>query len=167
MPAVVSDASVLIYLGALQRLDLLQNFFQEVLVAQAVWREVTCAARSRPGAKETIEAGRQGWLKVRSPQNLALVASLQTTLDAGEAESIALASESGALLLLMDESEGRAKARALGLAVTGTLGVLLRAKNSKAVPALKPLLDALITQFNFRLSRPLYEQALRQVGEAP
>jgi uncharacterized protein len=167
MPAVVSDASVLICLGALRQLQLLRDFYHDVLVPDAVWREVTVAAASRPGAHETIQASQQEWLKVRTPGNRALVASLQTTLDAGEAEAIALASELRASLLLIDESDGRAQARSLGVPVTGTLGVLLRAKQTGAVPALKPLLDTLIAQHSFRLSRPLYERVLQQVGETP
>ena len=95
------------------------------------------------------------------------MASLQITLDAGEAEAIALASEIGAGLLLMDESDGRAEARSLGLQVTGTLGVLLRARQVGMLPALKPVLDALIQKHSFRLSRSFYEQALRQVDEIP
>jgi hypothetical protein len=93
--------------------------------------------------------------------------SLQTKLDAGEAEAIALASELGASLLLMDESDGRNEARSLGLTVTGTLGVLLRAKQTGVLAALKPVLDTLIQQHCFRLGRALYEQALRQAGETP
>lgn len=165
MPAVVSDASVLICLGALGQLHLLRTFYQEILVPEAVWQEVTVAAASRPGAQETIHASRQGWLTVKTPSNRALVTSLQTTLDTGEAEAIALASQLGAGLLLMDESDGRSVARSLGVLVTGTLGVLLRAKQTGVVPELKPLLDTLIAQHSFRLSRSLYEQALQQVGE--
>ena len=48
MPAVVSDASVLICLGALGQLHLLRTFYQEILVPEAVWKEVTLAAISRP-----------------------------------------------------------------------------------------------------------------------
>jgi hypothetical protein len=167
MPVVVSDASVLICLGALRQLQLLQDFYREILVPDAVWQEVTVAAATRPGAPEAIQASQQGWLKVRTPGNRALVTSLQTTLDAGEAEAIALATESGASLLLMDESDGRALAQALGMSVTGTLGVLLRAKQTGAVPALKPLLDTLISQHSFRLGRSLYSRALQEVGETP
>jgi len=167
MPAVVSDASVLICLGALRQLQLLRDLFQEVRVPDAVWREVTVSAGTRPGAQETIQAAQQGWLKVQAPGNHALVKSLQSTLDAGEAEAIALAAELGASFLLMDESEGRSEARSLGVPVTGTVGVLLRAKQTGAVPAVKPLLSTLIAQHNFRLSRPLYEQVLQQVGETP
>ena len=152
MPAVVSDASVLICLGALRHLQLLRDLYGEIVVPDAVWREVTVVAATRPGAQETIQASQQGWLKVQTPGNRALVKSLQTTLDAGEAEAIALASELGASLLLMDGGDGRAEARSLGVAVTGTVGVLLRAKQTGVVPAVKPLLDTLITQHHFRLS---------------
>ena len=131
MPAVVSDASVLICLGAVGQIHLLKDFFQEVFVPDAVWQEVTVGAAMRAGAKETVQARHHGWLQVQTPDNRALVASLQITLDAGEAEAIALASEIGAGLLLMDESDGRAEARSLGLQVTGTLGVLLRARQER------------------------------------
>ncbi len=167
MPVVVSDASVLICLGAVRQLQLLRQFHQEIIVPNAVWQEVTVAAASRPGAPEAVQASQEGWLKVRSPNNRALVSALSTKLDAGEAEAIALALELGASLLLMDESDGRTEARSLGVPVTGTVGVLLRAKLTGAVPALKPLLDTLIAHHSFRLRRPLYEQALRQAGETP
>jgi len=114
MPAVVSDASVLICLGAIQQLQLLKEFYEEVFVPNAVWREVTTATGPRPGASETRHAFEQGWLKVQTPNNRHFVSSLQTALGAGEAEAIALASELRAGLLLIDESDGRKQARALG-----------------------------------------------------
>jgi predicted nucleic acid-binding protein len=45
-------------------------------------------------------------------------------LDLGEQAAIALAERTGADLLLIDESAGRAEARRRSLRVTGTLGVL-------------------------------------------
>ena len=53
---------------------------------------------------------------------------LETTLDPGEAEAIALAMEMSADLILLDERDGRIAAERAGLRVTGLLGVLLRAK---------------------------------------
>jgi len=167
MSTIISDASVLICLGAAQQLHLLREFYQEIIVPDAVWREVTGAAVSRAGAKESLQARQQGWLKVQTPGNRPLVASLQTMLGSGEAEAIALAAELHASLLLIDESDGRKQARALGLVVTGTLGVLLLGKQRGKVSALKPVLDALIQQHSFRLARSLYEQILQQAGEAP
>jgi predicted nucleic acid-binding protein len=167
MPAVVSDASVLICLGAVQQLQLLKEFYEEVFVPNAAWREVTAATGPRTGAAETLHAFQQGWLKVQTPNNPHFVSSLQSALGAGEAEAIALASELQAALLLIDESNGRKQAKALGLTVTGTVGVLLRAKQAGKLRELKPVLDTLVQQHNFRLARNLYEDVLRQVGEVP
>ena len=50
MPAVVSDASILICLGATQQLHLLQELYQIIMIPDAVWREVTAASGSLPGA---------------------------------------------------------------------------------------------------------------------
>jgi predicted nucleic acid-binding protein len=74
------------------------------------------------------EAQQAGWIKVEPPRNAPLVRSLAATLDQGEAEAIALAVELPAALLLIDESEGRRAARDLGISLTGTIGILLRAK---------------------------------------
>jgi uncharacterized protein len=167
MPAVVSDASVLICLGAVQQLQLLKEFYGEVFVPTAVWREVTAAAGPRAGVSETLLANQQGWLKTLIPKNRQLVASLQTALGAGEAEAIALAAEQHADLLLIDESDGRRQAGALGLTVTGTVGVLLRAKQVGKLKELKPVLDQLMQRHHFRLARNLYEDVLQRVGEFP
>ena len=167
MPAVVSDASVLICLGAVRQLHLLQDFYQIIIVPHAVWQEVTAVGASLPGARNAVHAKQEGWLTIQSPSNQSLVANLRASLDAGESEAIALASELGAALLLIDETEGRTAARGLGLAVTGTLGVLIRAKQAGKLAALKPILDAMIRHHSFRLGRTLYEQTLKQVGETP
>jgi predicted nucleic acid-binding protein len=165
MPAVVSDASVLISLGATGHFDLLKDFYQTVLIPNAVWQEITASPLPLPGSIEARQAKQGGWLRVETPRNRALVSSLAAGLDIGEAEAITLASELGTALLLIDESDGRAAARNLGLTVTGTLGILMRAKLCGRLFALKPVLNQLIQNQNFRLSRPLYEQALQQVGE--
>lgn len=166
MPTVISDASVLIDLGAVGLIELLREFYGEVFVPPAVWREVTIAGL-RPGAAEVQKAKNDGWLQIKSPTSSTFVLALKRQLDDGEAEAIALATEFSGSLLLMDESEGRATASALGLDFTGTVGVLLRATKSGRIAALQPVLDELIQQHSFRLARNLYEQVLREVGETP
>ncbi len=107
MPAVNSDASVLICLGGAGQVDLLREFYAEVLVPPAVWAEVTSAG-TRPGAAEAHSAKIDGWLQLRTPAATPLLAQLQRTLDAGEAEAIALATELPGCLLLLDDADGRA-----------------------------------------------------------
>lgn len=94
-----------------------------------------------------------------------MIQESQENIDWGEAEAIALALELKADLLVMDERRGRAVATSYGLQVTGLLGVLLQAKRNNLIPAIKPLLDQLIEQADFRVSSQLYTTILQSAGE--
>jgi len=87
-------------------------------------------------------------------------------LDAGEAESIALALEIGADLLLMDEHLGREVARHLGVRYTGLIGVLIEGKRKGLITSIKPYLDQLRDIAGFRLSEVLYAKVLRDEKES-
>ena len=91
--------------------------------------------------------------------------ALKTQLDMGESAAIALAMELGDALVILDDKKARRIGRQMGLRVVGTLGVLLRAKQSGAVPAVGPVLAAL-QQRGFRLTPALYQEALRLAGES-
>jgi predicted nucleic acid-binding protein len=67
--------------------------------------------------------------------------------------------------LLIDERLGRREAVRLGLSITGVLGVLLIAKNRGLISKVQPIIDALILQANFRISRQLYEEVLQTANE--
>lgn len=112
------------------------------------------------------EAHAAGWLRVATVNNRPLVTQLETVLDFGEAEAIALAVESKPSLLLIDERDGRQVARTLNAPLTGTLGVLLRAKALGHAPVIKPLLTELVEQHHFRLHPDLLQQVLAEAGEA-
>ncbi len=53
----------------------------------------------------------------------------------------------------------------LGLSITGVLGILLIAKNRGLIAKVQPIIDALILQANFRISRQLYEEVLQTANE--
>ncbi len=57
------------------------------------------------------------------------------------------------------------KTRLLGLRMTGTLGILLMAKEAGLIPAVKPVLDGL-RQTEFRMSSQVYREVLVKAGEA-
>jgi predicted nucleic acid-binding protein len=86
-------------------------------------------------------------------------------LDLGEAETIALALELDADLVLLDEKEGQHAAQRLGLRVLGVVGILLEAKANSNINAVRPLLDALRQTAGFYLSTPVYKHALSLAGE--
>lgn len=84
-------------------------------------------------------------------------------LDAGEAEAIILASEINADLIILDEKLGRYYARNADLRVTGTIGVLIKAKTVGLISELKPLLNEL-TEKDVWISEKLKNEILKIVG---
>jgi uncharacterized protein len=160
---IISNASPLINLARIGKLDLLQQLYGEITIPEQVWREVVVEGVGQPGADEVKAAA---WIRRRAVVNTPLVRSLQQELDAGEAEAIALALEMGAELLLMDERLGRESARHLGVHYSGLIGVLVEAKRKGFINHLKPLLDALRDVAGFRMSAELYHRVLEDSGEA-
>jgi len=160
---VVSNASALINLARIGKLDLLRELYGQIIIPQAVWREVVVEGDGQPGADEVKSAS---WIKTKRVTNRHLVRALQQDLDAGESEAIALALEVEAELLLMDERLGRGTARHLGLRYVGLIGVLIEAKRKGLIRAIKPYLDALRDAAGFRVEDALYLRVLQDEGEA-
>jgi hypothetical protein len=162
---VISDTSALTNLAAIGHLHLLPQLYERVIIPEAVYRELADITPPVPG---TLEVKIASWLQVKHVTNRHLVERLQAEvrLDPGESQAIALALELNADLLLIDERRGRAEANRLGLRITGVLGILVEAKHQHLVVAVKPLMDALITTSQFRVSSNLYAQILTLVDEA-
>ena len=160
---VVSDASPLISLAAIGRLDLLRQLFGTVSIPAYVHKEVT-QATGRAGAEELAASD---WVVVRKLGNEFLARALDGELDRGEAEAIALAVELKADLVLIDERRGRAVAARFGLKVVGVLGLLIEAKRQGLLDRIEPLLSDLLHKAGFRLGPELYRRILEEAGEAP
>jgi len=160
--SIVSNASPLINLARIGKLDLLRQLYHELTIPNAVWHEVVVEGAGQPGADQVKNAV---WIKTQAATNKHLVRALQQELDEGEAEAIALALEIGAELLLMDERLGRETARHLGLRFIGLIGILVEARHKDLIGAIKPHLDALRDQAGFRVGDALYTRVLRDEGE--
>jgi predicted nucleic acid-binding protein len=89
---------------------------------------------------------------------------LEMQIDKGEASAIALALEVTESTLILDDYKARKVARQLGLAVTGTIGVIIKAKLLGIIPSIKPLLNK-IRKTDFYLSDDLEEIALTEARE--
>jgi uncharacterized protein len=166
MPAAISDSSTLIHIAALGRLILLQEYYTEVLIPPAVWKEVVEEGRGRPGAREVEEAARVGWLKVIAATDEPLVRLLKRELQDGEAETLALAVERQEEVVLLDESDARRLAAVYGLRKTGVVGILIRARLDGKLASLRQELDRLRQDAGFWITEDLYRQALEAVGES-
>jgi predicted nucleic acid-binding protein len=159
---IVSNTSPLTNLAAIGQFDLLRRLYASLHIPQGVWGELNASNQRWPGRDEVATAN---WIERHTVQNQALVLALRRDLDRGEAESIALALELGADLVLMDEREGRRAAQQMGLDVIGVVGILLEAKARQAIDDLRPYLDALRQTAGFYLSESLYQHALALASE--
>ncbi len=161
---VVSDTSPISGLYRIGHLHLLQLLYQKVILPNAVYQELLRLQSFGYDLKEILASD---WIEVKSPAHTVDVVDLRKELDEGEAEAIVLAKELHADLLLMDEAKGRMIARREGMHIIGLIGVLAEAKAEGHIPLLKPLLDRLIDDINFRVSPALYQMALTGAGESP
>lgn len=161
---VVSNTTPLLNLAIIEHLHLLQDQFGEIVIPVKVRAELK-VEQDLPGSKILLAALTDGWIETREVQNGDLSKALSVDLDDGEAEAIALALELDRCLVLMDESEGRSRARNLGLNVAGTLGVLLRAKIRQKIQEIKPLMLELQSKAGFYIADDLYQSFLREAQE--
>jgi predicted nucleic acid-binding protein len=156
---VVINNTPLVALASIGQLQLLQPLFGAVLVPNAVIAEFFAVERESRVALIAAE----DWLiptAVEDPTHTERYAGL----DQGEAEVLAVAEEKGAALVIMDERRARRYARRLSIPVSGTLGVLLLAKERGLVDAVAPLIAQLI-ESGLYLADDVVRQALLIAGE--
>lgn len=99
-----------------------------------------------------------------SPLMDPLRATLLSDLDRGEAEVLALALEKDADLVIIDERLARLHAGRLGLNLTGTVGILVRAKREGLIPEVRTHLERLVAG-GIYLGESLIDHALTLSGE--
>ena len=120
---IVSDTSPINYLVLIGQQDLLPMLFQEVVIPEAVFRELQNAAT--PQIVRHWVANHPAWLVIKQP--VTPPDTSLSLLDEGEREAIRLAEELNASLLVIDERLARGEALKRNLPVVGTLGILEQA----------------------------------------
>ncbi|NES17808.1 MAG: DUF3368 domain-containing protein [Symploca sp. SIO3E6] len=159
---VVSNTTPLSELAKVGQINLLPEVFGQIIIPQEVYHEVTTG--THPAAKEVQFVN---WIEIFSIRNRQQVSILQaeTGLDLGESATIILAEELGADRVLIDELAARKVAQSRNIPITGTVGILLVAKNQGLISGVKPILDALIKQ-GTRIGQVLYQEILAIAQES-
>jgi predicted nucleic acid-binding protein len=147
---VIADTSCFILLDKINELDLLQKVFKAVTTTREIANEFNNPLPP--------------WVTIKAATNHRYSELLEIEIDKGEASAIALALETDDSLLLLDDQKARRLAEKLSLNYTGTLGVLLKARELGILPAVKPLLQK-IQQTNFRFSQKVLYEILREANE--
>lgn len=155
---IVTDAGPLMALGRHDLLDLLPTLFTQVYVPQVVLHE--CLVHPHlPDAQRIQAALSEGWLLPQDVRPLDIPG-----LDAGECCAIGCALDLGAALLV-DDRAARRHAETLGLAVLGTLGVLVLAKRRGKLLKVKPIVQ-LMREQGHHISQSAFDAVLQAAGEA-
>jgi predicted nucleic acid-binding protein len=148
--AVISDASCLIVLSRIDAISLLKSVFDSVTTTPQVAEEVGLDLPS--------------WIQISKPNNTDLIDAMPSSVDIGEASAIALALELPNSTLIIDDLSARNYARRLGIDVTGTIGVLVKAKIEGHIASIRPFVEAIRTT-NFRFSETVEKNAFILAGE--
>lgn len=127
---VINTGPLLALIAATGDLTLLKSLYAQVLVPLEVAEEVRVGGPSGFGIRQFEDAR---WLSIR-PDHISISPYLANTLDKGEAAVIQLALNESVPVVCIDETVGRRVARLNDLEVTGSIGVLLRARHQGLVP---------------------------------
>lgn len=147
---IISDTSCLIILAKIGELNLLQKLYGTITTTQEI-------------ADEFGEMLPE-WIIINNAQDKRHQRILELQIDRGESSAIALALEIENNTLILDDFKARKVAEKLGLRITGTIGILIKAKLNGVIPSIKPLFEK-IRSTNFRISSEIELQALKEAGE--
>lgn len=159
---VVADTSVILNLCCVGQADILPALFQRVWIPDEVRAEFERLSQNQPRFRGLTLPN---WALVQQAAPVSAQLAAMPGLHAGETAALALALESHADAVLMDESAGRRAAQLLGMPVIGVLGVLLQARKARLLPAIKPVIQRLETEAGFWLAPALVAEALLKCGE--
>ena len=158
---IVCNTSPLILLAKIHRLDTLIRLYRQLMIPKAVADEIG----NKPGEEnDQVQALlKKGTLQLKQVSEK-ILAELPIDLGRGEREAIALVIDSGADLVILDDRQRRIVSRDRGLSVTGTVGVLIEAKERGFIPSLRPEMDRLI-EAGMWINEVFYHRILKEYDE--
>ena len=142
---VIADTTCFILLSKIDRLNLLKQLFKSITTTSFISKEF---GNPLPD-----------WVIIKDVKDTHYQEILNLEIDKGEASAIALAFELENTLLILDDLKARKVALKLNLDFTGTLGILIKAKEKGLISQIRPILEE-IQSTNFRFSEDVFRQIL-------
>jgi len=156
---VFSNTTPIIALSSIQQLDLLPELFGHLHLVNEVVDECEVG-----GAIAVASLRGLNWLTIVESTPVSHP-SLLLELDKGEKHTLDMAQKYQADWVLIDEKIGRNMAEYLGLRVTGTLGILLKAKRQGLIPSFLECVTAM-QNHGIYYHTDLIKKLLLHIGEA-
>ncbi len=157
---VIVNTSPLLYLHQVGCLELLQQLYGTITVPPAIPQELEIGKLQ---GVDVPEVNSIEWIQTRPVASATLIPAV-IDLGQGEAEVIALGLENPDSLLIFDDSLARRIADLYELRYTGTLGVLVKAKQAGYLSAVAPVIVMLRSK-GMWLTDKIISDVLRLAGE--
>lgn len=157
----VVNASPLILLGKVEQIPLLDALAGEIVVPKAVIREVS----AKPDGARTVQTLNALKSAIVVDDEAPPANILSWDLGSGETQVITHAAIHPAERVVIDDLEARRCAKAMGLAIIGTLGIVGRAKVNGLIEQAEPVIRRL-RETGLYASDDLVQKLLREVGES-
>lgn len=150
MPEMISNTTCIIVLDNAGSLYILKELYGTINITEEVFHEF---------GKEVPE-----WIKVVKVKNSNYTKILEQFMDLGEASTIALNMETENSKMIIDDMKARKFSDKMNLNYTGTVGVLLKAKEQGVIKSVKTMLT-LLKLNGFRISEEVERKAIITAGE--
>ncbi|MFZ4856243.1 MAG: DUF3368 domain-containing protein [Desulfuromonadaceae bacterium] len=157
---VINTGPLIAIVAATGSLDILKGLYESIVVPLEVSQEILAGGLSGFAVPEFKSAV---WLDTRSTPTM-IGTFLNNTLDPGEASVIQTALDLGIPTVCIDEAVGRRIARLNGLALTGSIGIFLRAKQEGTAISIRDALDSM-HKHGIWLNQAVIDTAIKLSGE--
>jgi len=147
---VITDTSCLILLDNIQALPILHSVYVNIITTPQIAAE--------------YKTPLPDWINVIPVKDTRLITTYNQQVDLGEASAIALAQETENSLLIVDDLKGRRLAAELDLKFTGTIGILIMARQQNKIKSLRPYFE-LVKSTNFRIAPAILERILKDFND--
>lgn len=146
MPDIISNTSCLIVLDNIGMLDILKELYGKIYITQEVSEEF---------GKNTPD-----WIKVKNLSDNKYLNLMKNFVDLGEASTITLSVEMEDNKVILDDLKARKLAQKLNIDITGTIGVLIKARQRDIIDSSSSVLNKLQDE-GFRISKELENELLK------
>jgi predicted nucleic acid-binding protein len=157
---IIANTSPLFYLHQVGHLGILRVLYGHIVIPPAVEAEIRAGSEAGLSVPDIAQAE---WIEDKAVRSRQLV-PVVVDLGPGEAEVLALGVECPGSLLILDDRLGRRVAHLNSLTYTGTLGVLIKAKQAGHVRSIRAIIQDL-RGAGLWLTDDLVDMILEQANE--
>ena len=159
---IVSNTTPISNFLHLGRMEILKTIFKELHVPMAVHSEIEAYFSGDYQWQRCLD---EGFIIRTEIQTSPKIKELMIHLHRGEAEALCLCIENNAKLCLLDDKDARIVARLNKIPISGTLGVLMKAKKMGIIESVKDFMDQLRTEHHYWIDNAMYNKVLSSLNE--